>query len=232
MLQLTQSLKVDNAIIPVSTTAKTSPYYGLSRFGRALFTIILGAMAAGLTSVIKLKEAKDGAATDAKDLTDATCTVTANTNVSSAQVVVGSPTNGDTITINSVVFTKAAATDAAKREFSDAAGLETCINHATYGVDGVKAVNSSGTIALTSSEPGEKTITLASTGSALTCSTLSATAYIEVDAEMLDTDNGFSYVAVDVANSSAALTGAVLTRGGARFSPDQAVGASKVLVNS
>jgi len=71
------------------------------------------------------------------------------------QVIVGSPDNGDTITIDSETFTKQSSTSVEDREFADASGLVSCINSQLISVNGVEvgipyidATNDAGTVTL------------------------------------------------------------------------------------
>lgn len=224
--------KVDVGLVAqaLNNSNATGKYHKMTVWRRGLAILSGGAMAAGTTTKIELLQAKDANATGAKAITGAEATVTANTKVTAAQVVVGVAANGATVTVNDLVFTKAAATTTANREFADAAGLATCINDATYGVSGVTATNNAGTVSLVASDPGETTITLTSSDAAtLTCSTTQAQAYVEVDVARLDINNGFEYVAAKVTTTANTVVSVAFLRGEGRFSPDQAVAASALV---
>jgi hypothetical protein len=135
------------------------------------------------------------------------------------------------VTVNDIDFTKAAATDPTAREFADAAGLVTCINHDTYGVPGVKASAAGAVVTVWSEEPGEVVITLEKTEVAgtITLATTKAQAFVEIDTRQLDKANGFTYVAVKVTTTANSNVAAVLLRGNARYTPEQKVGASAVV---
>lgn len=73
------------------------------------------------------------------------------------EIVVGSPDDGETITIDGETFTKASSTSVEDREFSDASGLVDCINSDLVAVNGddvgisyIEATNDDGTIQLES----------------------------------------------------------------------------------
>ena len=70
---------------------------------------------------------------------------------------------GDTITINGTSFTAASLTDAANHEFLGTAGLQVCIEDATYGVSGVSVEVSPTQVILRTNPPGG-TISVSSTG--------------------------------------------------------------------
>lgn len=227
---LSEAVKIDIALTSQSLNgAGTGPYYKLGKYRKALFVWEVGAMAAGVNSVGQVMQAINAAGGGpAKVVANNDATITANTEVMEATVADGGAANGATITINGIVFTKAAATDAANGEFADAAGLETCVNHVTRGVPGVTATNNAGTVTLAVDEPGEKTITVETSDAAnITLATVRAIGYIECDASFLDLDDGFDHVALQVTNSVATFTGAVLLRGDARYTPAQAVAAAK-----
>lgn len=235
MKLLSEALKIDMALTPQNLNgAGTGPYYELGKYGRALFVWEVGAMAAGATSIGQVMQAVNAAGGGpAKVVTNNTATITANTDVTEATVIDGGAANGETITINGVVFTKAAATDATAQEFADAAGLETCVNHATMGVPGVTATNAAGTVTLAVDEPGEETITVETSDAVnITLATIRAIGYVECDVSFLDLDDGFNHVALRVTNSAAMLTGAVLVRGDARYTPVQYVAAAKADVSA
>jgi hypothetical protein len=220
-----EETKIDVALQPQAVNGQSGiTYFPAAKYCKLLFMIVIGAMAAGATAILRLKEAKDDSGTSTQYLSNVKATITANSNVSSAQIIVGSPSNGDTVVINGITYTKAASTTVASKEFADAAGLVLCVNNATYGVPGVKASNNSGTITLVSTDPGEYTITITKTGSALTCSTLSAVAYLEK--EMDDLSDDYTHLGAIVTTSASMNVGIVLLRAGARYLPDQKVAAT------
>jgi hypothetical protein len=241
MKLLSEASKLDIALIPISLNgAGTGPYYKLDKYGKALFVVEVGAMAAAVTSVLQVMQATDAAAGGpAKVVTNNAATITANTNVSSALLTSAVVhVAGDTYTINGLTYTAAAADVPGTRTYAigadataSTANLAAKINSAVTGVPGVLASANVGALTLTADEPGEIAITLAASAGAVGVpSTLSAIGYVECDASFLDDANGFDHVAIRVTNSAATLTGATLLRGEARFSPVQNVAASKVNV--
>lgn len=227
---ISEKLKIDTALTSQNLAGPaTSAYFPMSKYGKALFVAEIGAMAANATSILQVMQATDAAGGGpAKAVQNLTATITANSGVTEATVVDGGAANGATVTINGIAFKKAAGTDATKREFSNAVGLVTCVNDSAKGVPGVTATNAAGTVTLSVDEPGEGTITLATSDAAnITLATVRALGYVECDASFLDIRNGFDHVALQVTNSAGMQTGAVLLRGDARYTPTQFVAASK-----
>ncbi|MBO8169968.1 MAG: hypothetical protein H0Z35_12410 [Thermoanaerobacteraceae bacterium] len=230
--RISEDMKIDVGLVSqaLNNSNVTGRYFDMSKYRKALAVLIGGAMAAGTTSKVEFLQASDANGTGSKVIAGAAATITANANVTAAQVVVGTPANGETVTVNGIVFTKASATNTANREFADAAGLETCINDETYGVPGVTATNNAGTVSLVATDPGETTITLSSSDAVnLTCSTIQAVAYVEISASQLDLTNDFTHVAAKVTTTANTNVAVVLLRGNARFSPSQKVAASAVI---
>ncbi len=236
MKRLSEEVKFDIGLAPqaLDNNNVTGKYFPLAMFFAAVAKLALTAMAAGTTAIVEFLQAQDAAGTNAKGIPTtvgqtAIATITANVLVNEMTVTVGAPNNGDTITINGVVFTKAAATAAATREFADAAGLETCVNSAAYGVPGITASNNAGVVTLRSTVPGHTAITAAKTGAALTLATTLAQAYIDLLREALDTTQGYTHVAVKVTTTATSVIGVELLRYRSRYAIDQRVGASAVL---
>jgi len=240
MKKLANDIKVDSGLISqaLNNTNATGPYYGMSHWRMALAVLIVGAMAITKTFKIEFLQAKDAEGDGSKAITGAEATITANTGVSKATVTLATFLAASTVTINDLVFTAhATVTTVASREFSisgsdtaDALELVACINDPVYGVPGVLAESALGVVTLTATEPGEKTITVTSSdGTTGACATLAAIAYVEIDASHLDLANDFTHVAVKVTTTANSNAAADLIRGCGRYSPDQQVGASKIL---
>lgn len=232
---LSEINKVDIAIVPASINgASTGPYYNLGLRNKALFVWETGAMAAGVTSVGQVMQAQDAAGTGAKVVTNNAATITANTKVAAATLTVDTVVATNKVTINGLTFEAAATADLANRKFAvgaddagSATSLAAAINHATAGVPGVTASAAQAVVTLTSTEPGEVTITITDAAATITPATLRAIGYVECDTAFLD--EGFNYVALRVTNSAATLTGAILVRGENRYSPlTNQVAAAKV----
>lgn len=240
MKLLSESQKIDIALTAASLNgAGTGAYFPMTKYGKALFIAELGAMAAAATSVLQVMQAQDAAGTGAKVITNNAATITANTKVASALLTSAVVhVAGNVYTINGLDFTAAAADVPGSRTYAigadataSTANLAAKINSATLGVPGVLASPAIGVLTLTADEPGEIAITLAASAGAVGVpSTARAIAYVECNASFLDNVNGFDHVALRVTNSAATLTGAVLLRGEARYSPEQFVAASKVNV--
>lgn len=233
MNKLSEKLKLDMALLPGTINSgdnATGDYFDMAGFARALFVVTVGSAGGILagTSVAQVKQATSAAGAGAKNVSGKSATIATLTDATEALVIVNAPDNGDTVTVNGLTFTKAAATAAADREFADAAGLETCVNHGVYGVPGVIADNDAGTVSLKADPRGDETITLATTDEAkLACAMVKAVAYIDLDASALDAANGFTHVALNVASTVVNIpTTAVILRGDGRMTPAQKVAAS------
>lgn len=235
MRLLSERLKIDTALIPTAALngALTGPYYDMGYWGKALFVVEVGAMAAAATCAIQLMQAKDVDGTGSKALTGLTATIKANENVSVATLTLASVAVGDKVTINGVTFTAAAA-DLENRKFdqsgdnaADAASLAAAINHAA-GVPGVSATSSNAVVTLQSTKPGEVTITITDPAATITPATVRAVGFVEVDASQLDANDGFAYVALRLTTSAALPVAATLLRGHGRYTPRQAVAAADV----
>ncbi|MGD9211244.1 MAG: hypothetical protein PVI90_10735 [Desulfobacteraceae bacterium] len=231
--------KIDVGIGPIAVnTTKYSQYISLSEGRRVAFVFSIGAMAASATLVGQLYQATDAAGTSAKVVTNATCTITANTKVKEATVTLASCVATETVVINGLTFTAAAATDKTAREFkvgvsdtADAAELVTCINDTTYGVPGLFAESALGVVSLRASEPGDQYITVVGDTHA-TAATVMADAVIEIEADMLDIENDFDHVAILLTTSASMLCQVTAFRGRNRYTPVQYLGAYKTNVAS
>ena len=238
MERIIDSHKVDIALKPTSlaTTNATGKYYSMAGFGRALFIFLAAAMAVGKTVIAQVMQAKDAAGTDAKVITAATATITANTYVKEATVILATFTAGNVIVINGLTFTAhATVTTVANREFSisgndtaDGDELATCINDPTYGVPGVVASNAAGTVTIKAVEPGETTITVVGVATIGVAATVEADGAVEVQATDLDINNGFTHVALKLTTDATIVVGASLTRGQAGETPVQHLAAITV----
>lgn len=229
--------KIDVGIGPVAVnTTKYSQYLKLSEGRRVAFAFNIGAMAASATLIGQVYQATDSAGTGSKVVTNATCTITANTKVKEATVTLASCVATETVVINGLTFTAAAATDVTAREFkvgvsdtADAAELVTCINDATYGVPGLFAESALGVVTLRADEPGDQYITVVGDTHA-TAATVMADALIEIEADMLDTANSFDHVAILLTTSTSMICSAFAIRGRNRYTPVQYLAASKTNV--
>lgn len=241
MHKLNKFLKIDLALTAAQhgTSAVTGAFYKMGQFRRALFVLIAGALAKDTTSKLQIVQAPGADGSGAKNIDNATCTITANTKVNSLTITAAAVEVADTITVNGITFKGASAEGLNKREFkadkiaetgnaATATSIAACINDAVYGVPGVTASASAAVVTLTVDEPGKTVITAtSSSATTLAVATISAIAFVEVEATHLDEANGFTHVAAEVTNSVAAISSVTLLRGNARYTPDQVVAASK-----
>jgi len=240
MHKLNNFLKIDPALTAAEhgTDAVTGAFYKMGQFRRALFVLIAGALAKDTTSKLQIVQATDADGSNAKDIANAACTIIANTKVNSLKITAAKVAANDTITVNGITFTGASAEAVAERKFKadksetgdpvTAASIADCINDAVYGVPGVTASAVDAVVTLTVDEPGKTVITATSSSTTtLAVATISAIAFVEVEATQLDEDSGFTHVAAKVTNSVAADSSVTLLRGDARYTPDQVVAASK-----
>lgn len=225
MKQLAKRNKVDIALVSqdINNTNVTGRWYKMDQGRKALVIATISSMAAGTTATLDILQAQDGAGTGSKAISGATATVTANTNVTEMTVTYGTPTAGDTITVNGVILTCAASTDTTAKTFADAAGLTSCIN---INCAGLTATNSSGTITIKVTDAGSAVITASKTGTALTLATTQVILYVEVDVSSLDVANNFYYVAAKFTTTANTDLSVVIERGDARWEPVQYVAAS------
>jgi hypothetical protein len=244
---LSEKLKIDTALTSQNLNGPgVGEYFPMSKYGRALFIVEIGAMAAAATSVLQVMQATTAAGGGpAKAVANNTATITANTNVAAATLSIVSAAGGvhvagQTVSINGLVFTAADADVPTSRVYAvgasgadSAAALLAKINSTNPnigvpGVTGASAVDGANTvITLTVDEPGETSITAVASAATTVVATLRAVGYVECDASFLDLANGFNHVAISVTNSAAMQTGAVLVRGDARYTPVQHVAAAK-----
>lgn len=234
MRRLHEFVKQDLGLVPqaINNTNVTGAYFAMSNYGRLQARLLAGAMAATKTAKIELLQATDSAGTGAKAIgTGISATVTANTLVHKATVALAAAANTDTVTINGTVYTMAAATDATANEFADAAGLVVCVNHATYGVDGVFASASGTDVTLVARPAGDVAITVAggNVAGTVTVATTEAMAYVDLDVNELDLANDFYYVGVKVTVTANGIFAADVSRYACRRTPTQKVGASGML---
>jgi hypothetical protein len=234
MNKVSDTLKIDVGLAPVSlaTTNATGDYLPMANYRRILFLVNAAAMAVTKTVVAQLYQATDADGTSAKVITGATITITANTKVKAATVTLATFTAGNVIVINGLTFTAhASTTTKSTRNFSiagsdtqDGDELVSCINDATYGVPGVVASNSSGTVTLKATDAASVTVVgVVTIGVA---ATLRADGFVEVSASDLDTVNGFDHVAVKLTTDATIVVGASAVRGSERYTPVQFVGGS------
>lgn len=225
MNQFLEKWKAQLALLEaIDNTNVTSKYFDIRKSGK--FVAIAGAlvMAATKTFKIELLQASDSAGTGAKGIPTtaaqaATKTVTANTEVNKATIALVSVANTDVVTVNGIDFTKAASTDATAREFADAAGLVTCVNHATYGVAGVTASAASTTVTVVAHDGYTVTVEKTENAGTITLATVEAAAVVEASIEDLDTENDFFYVAAKITTTATTTASFAVVLQGEYYNP-------------
>lgn len=197
----------------------TGKYHNLAGYRSILAVLSCGAMVKAKTAILQLMQATNAEAGSAKVITVGTCTITANTLCTHLQVTLATVLNGETITINGLLFTAHTDTTVlADRQFSIATGdtesateLCKCINDPTYGVPGILAESALGVVQLTSESPGETLITAVSTDATFTVVTVEAQSYVEIDP--LTLDDTFTHLACKVTSTATGHVAVVLIRG-------------------
>lgn len=230
MKRIYDDVKFDTVIENQSLTgALNGSFLPMKNHRTVGFAFTVGAMATGDTIVGQVVQATDGSGTGVKDLTGATCTLTADTNVAKATVTLATFTAGSVIVINGLTFTAhATTTTIANREFSiagtdtqDAVELISIINDETYGVPGVTATSALGVVTLVATDPGETSISVTGVATIGEAATLAAIGYIEVSTDLLDTNNDFTYCTIELTTSTALDVSAVSVSDRSRYTSDQ-----------
>ena len=236
---LTENIKIDTALVPTAAAngAFTGPYYSMRGWRKALFVANFGLRAAAATTILQAVQATSVAGAGSKPIVGLTCTATANSGAESVTLTLNAVQVADAIVINGLTYTAAAAPVLASRVFdqsgddtADAVSLAAAINHATAGVPGITATPNAAVVTLTVTNPGETVITIGAVAATITPATIRGTAYVEVDASMLDIAGGFDCIALTLTNSAATPTSAVLIRGRGRYSARQFVAAADYAV--
>jgi hypothetical protein len=224
---ISERVKVDLGLAPaaLNNTNATGGYFAMRDFSRALAVLEVSTMAATETAKVEFLQATDAAGTGAKAVTGSDATATANTLAAEVTVDTTAGANTNTVTVNGVVFTQAAATDATKREFQNAAGLVTCVNDATYGVPNVLAAADGAVVTLSSSPAGETAITVSGHAN-FVLATTKMLVYSEIHQADLDAAGGFYFVAPKATVTSNSTVSVALVRGDFRDAIAQTAGAS------
>jgi len=242
---LSEVVKVDPAntymyqILATPAPGIRSRYYSLREYCKIAFVFVIDTMAAAAQVVATAIEATSNAGAGAAAVATATCTITANTLVQVASIVLTTVLVGETVVINGVTFTAAAAPDLPNHVFdqsgadaADAASLAAAINHAAAQAHFVAAggaitaaVLAGQTVTLWLTEPGVGSITVASPDATMVCATIEAIGYIEVEDTALS--DGFDHVALQLVGAATSHAAIVAVRGEPRYAPVlQAVAAS------
>lgn len=230
MERLYDSGKLD-VILPsqsIASTTVTGEYLDVSNYRSIAIQANVGAMAVGNTVSMKLTEAKDREGTDVKDVPGVAGTITANVGVNEASITLATTGAGETLVVNGLTFTAhLTTTTVANREFSlagsdsdDAAQLAICLNDPVYGVPSANADVASNVITLSAHEDEGATLTLVG-DTHITVATLIAVGYCEMSTDLLDTENGFSWVGISATTNATIPVGLISARLRARYTPLQ-----------
>ncbi|HUW09207.1 MAG TPA: hypothetical protein VM537_05720 [Anaerolineae bacterium] len=248
MRLLSEGGKVDAAIqyqaLATPAPGIISRYFRMDKYCKALFMVIVDTLALAETVVCNLMEAAVNTGVAGAAIATGTCTITANTLASVITITVGAGTAvGNTVTVNGVVFTAAAAPDHPNQVFDQSSGvaitiatdLAACmvaaasaalLTAASNGA-GVTVVDDLGAVlTLTITEAGESSLTVTSnTAPNLAIATVQAIAYLEAEdtAHSLPTMEWYAIQLIGAATINASVT---LYRGGEpRYTPTQYVAA-------
>ena len=176
MHMIREGVKLDVAVKPYvgsEGATYTGEYFRMDTFAKARFTGIVRGQLTAATCTMAVYEAKD-ATGDTPLILGAAVTFTQGSKVSMATCLCNTVSVADTVILTpyyfngegtltagtAVTFTAAAATSVANREFINTndtaagAALAECINDDTYGVPGLLASASTGTVTITCTEPG------------------------------------------------------------------------------
>lgn len=256
--KLSERLKADIGLIPqtISNSNATGDYYDMRGWRKAMAVCVDGANAINKVTQVEFLQATAKAGTGAKVVKQGNAAAgteskavgvaaaTATSKVTEAVITFGTVLNTTTISItgsDGVVYVFTAHTNtttAANREFkidgNDAADCTAfcgLVNHATYGVPGVTAVDGgAGACTLVSTESGEHFITVSTSAIATAVITVTKQIlYCECDIGDLDLDGGFFWLAVKVTKAGNGIVGAVLLRESNDYPRDQIVAAGTVL---
>lgn len=211
----------------IASTTVTGEYLDCENYRTFASECNVGSMTTGNTVALQLTQALDRDGTSVKNITGATCTVTANTNVNEVTVTLSTVLAGATLTVNGLVFTAhATTTTVANREFaingtdtSDATNLVTCLNDPDYGVPNIHAENTAGVVTISAFEDLGATVTAVSSAGTMVVATLGAQGYIEVSTDLIDQENGFTWVGISVTTNATIAAGCAAVRARARYTP-------------
>lgn len=153
---------------------------------------------------VTINEATDNAGSDAQALIeDVVVTGLVDSTVVVTDLTAGTGIEvGDTVTVNGVEFTNAAATDVDDLEFLDGDGLVLCV---AEHCPGLVAVNAAGVVTISAEEIGGATVTLAEgEGGASGWTPVGVTTYAQALAEVYrpQMSAGFTHLSINVANGA------------------------------
>lgn len=215
MVTLKEKLKYD-AAIPAQSIASgtvTSAYYDTSGYDSSLFILNTGPIADTKKAILQIMENDVAGATGAAELTGYTSTVEAVVKATAMKVYVNTPDNDDAVTINGLTFTKKAAKDDTKREFTTVAELVAQINLWIPGC--TASVTDTSYASLISTNPGALAFTAETTDSTkLAVSLEEGIASVEVPEGA-----GERWLAAKVTTDATIVCSVTLIRGNARKLP-------------
>lgn len=209
MRRMIETVEAYPGLVPQALNAgNVTGRYFKADLGQRLRAVLSGgAMATTTTTKLELLQATSPAGAGAKAITGASVTITSEAAVNEASVDLTAAAATDTVTVNGVTFTMAAATSVPDREFLDAAGLVLCVNSAAYGVPGVKAVAAGAVVTLyhdpdDQAHIGPITLTVGAVAGVPVPATDKAQNAIDLDVSQLDLAGGFYYVACKVTTTA------------------------------
>lgn len=159
----------------ISNTNATGSYIPMARCRRLLAVLSNGAAAFEKTVKLELLEATSAAGAGAAAISGATATCTANTLVKAVTITLTSASNTDTVTVNGVVYTKAASGDAPL--FVNSAGLIAILNLR----EGMVATASSEVITLKAKDGYSLTVVGGSVAGVVAVATTESILTVEID---------------------------------------------------
>ncbi len=206
---LKEIVKADIALAAelVNAATHTGRYVGFNGFRKMLFAVGIQCEDGILDAeevTITVREGKNNVGLDHQALIEniVVTGLVAGSVVVTDLAATAAIENGDTVTINGIEFTKAAANDLPNGEFLNAAGLVLCI---AAHLPELTAVANVDVVTVSSAEVGAGVVTLAENADPASAwvpagGTTYAVAIAEISSEQLSA--GFSHVAVNVLNEA------------------------------
>jgi len=216
MHNIAEGTKVDCAVRPQKgATSLTGEWFAMNKYAKALFVAQVTGQHDGDDVTFAVYEATDAAGSSEQQL-GATITMAQGVKITACTVAFSSIDVDDTIIIQpytfdgqgtltagtALTFTAKAGETLASRYFDQAtsdtatgASFAACVNDATYGVPGLLASNSSGTVTLTMDDPGAGAFTITESDTAKSALTdLIQQAHFEVAVQDMDRADDFDYI--------------------------------------
>ncbi|OPL13133.1 MAG: hypothetical protein AVO39_10955 [delta proteobacterium MLS_D] len=194
--RLTEDLTIDLGIVgqAIDNNNVTGRYIPMAGHRNAVAVAIGGAQAATKKTKIEWVQAKNLAGESVKDVASSSAEGTSGTKDTAATITLTSAENTDTVTINSVVFTKADANDTDAAEFLDDDGLVDCIEASSIA-DQVTATASSDVVTLIAKDGYTVTTSKTQNSGTITLATTQHMVISEINVDDIDYDDDFLYVA-------------------------------------